>query len=208
MASNPDTVPNVKHRPAGTYSIIALDADAGQIGVAVQSHWFAVGASVAWAAAGVGAVATQSFIEPAYGTSGLDLIRSGQSASKALDHLLQADALGDTRQVAMLDAGGNVAAHTGSRCVAAAGHVTCDTFNLGSGVKTTVGEVAEWALKYTGHRPAEIKWINDKPTTIKYRALDVSKLKSAVAWQPEHTIEAGVEKTAQWWLDHQETWTR
>ena len=92
--------------------------------------------------------------------------------------------------------------------LANADHISCDAFNVGSGVKTTVGDVAQWALTYTDHRPSEIKWISDQPTTIKYRALDVSKLKNAVGWQPEHSIEEGVKQTAQWWLKHQETWTR
>ena len=92
--------------------------------------------------------------------------------------------------------------------LADAAHITCDTFNVGSGAKTSVGDVAQWALKYTDHSPSQTKWINDGPTTIRYRALDIGKLKRAVAWQPEHTIEEGVKKTAQWWLANQETWTR
>ena len=101
-------------RPAHTYSIVARDPASGDLGVAVQSHWFAIGTLVPWADAGVGAVATQSFVEVRYGASGLDLMRAGWSASAALAALKQADAHPDVRQVAMIDAQGRVAVHTGA----------------------------------------------------------------------------------------------
>ena len=104
-----------------TYSIVARDPDTGSLGIAVQSHFFGVGRIVPWAEPGVGAVATQAFAEVSYGPLGLDLMRAGRSAPEALAQLVQADPGADTRQVAMVDAGGNVAAHTGARCVAAAG---------------------------------------------------------------------------------------
>src|SRR4051794_15607864 len=69
-----------QHRPVNTFSIVARDPVTGQVGVAVQSHWFAVGQIVPWAEAGVGAVATQSFVDPSYGQLGLDLLRTGKSA--------------------------------------------------------------------------------------------------------------------------------
>lgn len=109
-------------RPVHTYSIVARDTLTGEIGVAVQSHWFSVGSLVTWAEAGVGAVATQSFVDPAYGPLGLDLIRAGKTAPQALDALLASDPGRDVRQVAMIDVRGNVAAHTGTRCIGAAGH--------------------------------------------------------------------------------------
>jgi uncharacterized Ntn-hydrolase superfamily protein len=109
-------------RPVTTYSIVARDALTGQLGVAVQSHWFSVGPIVPWAEAGVGAVATQSFAEPAYGPLGLELMRVGRSAPEALKALVSTDADEAVRQVAMVDAQGRVAAHTGSRCIQAAGH--------------------------------------------------------------------------------------
>lgn len=109
-------------RPVHTYSIVARDPATGQLGVAVQSHWFSVGQSVPWAEAGVGAVATQSFVDPSYGKLGLDLMRAGRSAPDALRGLLEADGGRDVRQVAMVDAEGRVAAHTGKSCIAAAGH--------------------------------------------------------------------------------------
>src|SRR5205085_9524077 len=111
-------------RPVHTYSIVAYDPATGQLGVAVQSHWFSVGSIVPWAEAGVGAVATQSFVDPSYGKLGLDLMRAGRSAPAALKALLAGDEGRDVRQVAMIDAQGNVDAWTGSKGVQAAGHIT------------------------------------------------------------------------------------
>jgi len=118
---NAQPAPSIPHRPVHTYSIVARDAKTGELGVAVQSHWFSVGTSVAWAEAGIGAVATQSFIDPSYGPLGLALMRAGRSAPDALTGLLAADEGRDVRQVAMIDATGRVAAHTGARCIPAAG---------------------------------------------------------------------------------------
>jgi uncharacterized Ntn-hydrolase superfamily protein len=109
-------------RPVATYSIVAYDPASGQMGVAVQSHWFSVGSMVTWAEAGIGAVATQSFVEPSYGPLGLQLLRAGKTAPEALKALLIADQYESVRQVAMVDARGNVAVHTGGKCIAAAGH--------------------------------------------------------------------------------------
>lgn len=108
-------------RPVHTFSIVARDPATGDMGVAVQSHWFAVGAEVIWGEAGVGVVATQSFIDPAYGPLGLDLMRAGKSAPEALRGLLAADPFADARQVAMLDVHGRIASHTGKHCIFAAG---------------------------------------------------------------------------------------
>ncbi len=113
--------PPVPPRPVHTYSIVARDPATGELGVAVQSHWFSVGAMVPWAEAGVGAVATQSFVDPSYGPLALDLIRAGRSAPEALAGLLAADEGREVRQVAVIDARGRVAAHTGKRCIAEAG---------------------------------------------------------------------------------------
>src|SRR5690348_3332682 len=112
-----------QERPVHTYSIVARDPDTGELDVAVQSHWFSVGTLVPWAEAGVGAVATQSFVDPSYGKLGLDLMRAGRSAPEALKALLAADAGRDVRQVAMIDAEGRDAAHTGAKDIPAAGHV-------------------------------------------------------------------------------------
>jgi uncharacterized Ntn-hydrolase superfamily protein len=103
-----------------TYSIVARDSDTGELGVAVQSHYFAAGAVVPWAEAGVGAVATQSVVDVAYGPKGLALMRDGVSAPDALSRLVAGDELAMLRQVAMIDASGDVAAHTGEGCVGVA----------------------------------------------------------------------------------------
>jgi uncharacterized Ntn-hydrolase superfamily protein len=104
-----------------TYSIIAFDPETRECGVAVQSHWFSVGGMVTWAEPGIGAVATQAVVEPAYGPRGLERMRAGRTAPEALAELVAADELGSARQVAMVDAHGGIAAHTGSECMAFAG---------------------------------------------------------------------------------------
>ena len=108
-------------RPVHTYSIVARDAATGELGVAVQSHWFSVGGLVPWAEAGVGAVATQSLVDPSYGPLGLALMRAGKSAPEALAALLAADAQREVRQVGMVDARGEVATHTGRLDIPMAG---------------------------------------------------------------------------------------
>ncbi len=107
---------------AHTFSIVARDPQTGDMGVAVQSHWFSVGSSVTWAEAGVGAVATQSFVDPSYGPKGLELMRGGMSAGKALVTLTQADKNSDVRQLGFVDASGHSACFTGRKDIAAAGH--------------------------------------------------------------------------------------
>jgi uncharacterized Ntn-hydrolase superfamily protein len=109
-----------------TYSIVARDERTGQLGVAVQSHYFGVGSLVSWAEAGVGAVATQSVPDPAYGPRGLELMGEGTSAPEALHRLLSEDEHEAVRQVAMVDRHGRVAAHTGARCIREAGHRVAD----------------------------------------------------------------------------------
>jgi uncharacterized Ntn-hydrolase superfamily protein len=115
---------------AFTYSIVARDSATGELGVAVQSHWFSVGSVVPWAESGVGAVATQSFVDPSYGKLGLDLMRAGKSAPEALAALLAGDEGRDVRQVAMVDAKGRVAVHTGAKCIPAAGHEPGEGFSV------------------------------------------------------------------------------
>ncbi len=109
-----------------TYSIVARDPETRQLGVAVQSHYFSVGSVVTWAEAGVGAIATQSFAEPAYGPRGLTLMRLGVDPVTALQALTSADAEQARRQVAFVDATGRLAVHTGALCIEAAGHATGD----------------------------------------------------------------------------------
>ncbi|MBZ5647503.1 MAG: DUF1028 domain-containing protein [Acidobacteriia bacterium] len=108
-------------RPVHTFSIVARDTETGEMGVAVQSHWFSVGSIVTWAEAGVGAVATQSFVDPSYGKLGLDLMRAGKSAPEALTGLLAGDEGRQVRQVAMIDTQGKVAVWTGCKDIQAAG---------------------------------------------------------------------------------------
>ena len=128
--AQPAEVFDMPRRPVATYSIVARDAETGQLGVAVQSHWFSVGSVVPWAEAGVGAVATQSFVEPAYGPLGLELMAAGRTAQQALDALTSTDEGEAVRQVAFVDAEGRVAVHTGSRAIAAAGHRTGDGYSV------------------------------------------------------------------------------
>jgi len=113
-----------------TYSIVALDKKTDQIGVAVQSHWFAVGSLCPWIEPGVGVIETQSMVEISYGPKGLALLRDGKPAQQALNELLAVDNEKELRQVAIVDAQGNVAAHTGKRCIAEAGHQTGDFFSV------------------------------------------------------------------------------
>src|SRR5439155_9073296 len=115
---------------AHTYSIVARDPATGEMGVAVQSHYFSVGPVVPWAEAGVGAVATQSLVLVDYGPNGLDLMRKGSTAGQALDRLVKADSARDGRQVAMVDAHGNVAAWTGPKCIPDAGDHTGNQYSV------------------------------------------------------------------------------
>jgi uncharacterized Ntn-hydrolase superfamily protein len=113
----------------GTYSIVACDRETGEVGVAVQSHWFSVGSVVSWARAGVGAVATQSIADPAYGPRLLDRLAAGAEPAEALDELVAADARAPLRQVAVVDPSGRVAVHTGANCISFAGHEQRDAFS-------------------------------------------------------------------------------
>jgi uncharacterized Ntn-hydrolase superfamily protein len=121
--------PAIPLRPVHTFSIVARDPATGELGVAVQSHWFSVGSIVAWAEAGVGAVATQSFVDPSYGKNGLDLMRGGKSAPDTLKELLEKDEGREVRQVAMIDAQGRVDAWTGKNDIQAAGHIVGKDFS-------------------------------------------------------------------------------
>jgi uncharacterized Ntn-hydrolase superfamily protein len=122
---------------AHTFSIVARDPETGEMGVAVQSHWFSVGTSVSWAEAGVGAVATQSFTNKSFGIRGLNLLRSGLTAQEALDSLLKDDEGRDVRQVAIIDNKGNVATHTGKSCIDYASHIRGNNFSVQSNMMLT-----------------------------------------------------------------------
>lgn len=134
-----------------TYSIVARDAETGDFGVAVQSHWFAAG-MVCWAESGVGAVATQATVEVSYGPFGLERLRAGESAGDVLRALLAADEDAEYRQVAMVDREGRVAAHTGARCIREAGHRSDDYFSVQANMmlRDTV-----WDAMHDAYRTAE-----------------------------------------------------
>ncbi len=137
-----------------TYSIVARDKKTGELGVAVQSHYFQVGPVVPWALAGVGAVATQSMVNVSFGPLGLDHLRAGYTAEQTLKALLAGDSQPESRQLAMVDAAGNVAAHTGTKCIPAAGHRSGDNFSVQANLmeKDTVWD-AMAAAYTTAHAP-------------------------------------------------------
>jgi uncharacterized Ntn-hydrolase superfamily protein len=176
-------------RPIHTFSIVARDPETGELGVAVQSHWFSVGSVVPWAEAGVGAVATQSFVDASYGKLGLDLMRIGKSAPDALKALLAGDEGRDVRQVAMIDAKGNVDAWTGKNDIQAAGHIVGKNYSVQANLmsndqiwpamskafETTKGDLAERMLAaldaaqaaggdIRGRQSAAIIVVTGKPT--------------------------------------------
>jgi len=115
---------------AHTFSIVARDTATGEMAVGVQSHWFSVGTIVSWGRSGTGVVATQSFVNPAYGPNGLQLMAEGKSATEALQTLVAADRGRDYRQVAFLDASGQVSAYTGEKCILAASHQMGDNYSV------------------------------------------------------------------------------
>jgi uncharacterized Ntn-hydrolase superfamily protein len=142
-----------------TYSIVARDPETGRLGVAVQSHWFSVGSVVSWAEAGVGAVATQSFAEPSYGPLGLELMRRERSAPEALETLVRADEHEAVRQVAFVDANGEVAVHTGDDCIREFGHTTGPGFSVQANMmeRATVWDaMAETYVGATGDLPERL----------------------------------------------------
>jgi len=144
-------LPTPPRRPVATYSIVAHDPATGQLGAAVQSHWFCVGQLVPWARAGVGAVATQSFADPAYGPRGLALMASGMAAPDALACLVGQDRGEALRQVAFVDTPGRVGVHTGDRCIRHASHATGEGYSVQAnmmhhdGVATAMAQAFEAA---------------------------------------------------------------
>lgn len=137
-----------------TYSIVALDPASGDLGVAVQSKFLAVGAVVPWARAGVGAVATQSFANVAFGPVGLQLLANGVGAAEALRRLVAADDLREERQVGVVDPSGGSATHTGRRCLAWAGGRLGDGFAAQGNILAGAGVVDGLADTFlAGGRP-------------------------------------------------------
>ena len=113
-----------------TYSIVARDPESGEMGVAVQSHWFSVGTIVTWGEAGVGVIATQSFVNPAFGPDGLELLKSGLTASEVVDKLIAEDKGRDVRQLAVIDVNGNVKSYTGKNCIPGAGNIIGENYSV------------------------------------------------------------------------------
>lgn len=150
--SHPAWASEVPRRPVSTYSIVARDPVTGDLGVAVQSHWFSVGSVVSWAEAGVGAVATQSFVEVSYGPLGLELMRAGKTAPEALKSLLATDVAAQVRQVAMVDRHGNVAVHTGANCITEAGHRQGENFSVQANM---MGQSTVWGAMAKAYESAE-----------------------------------------------------
>src|SRR5258706_7720368 len=140
-----------------TYSIVARDPETGELGVAVQSHYFQVGPVVPWAQSGVGAIATQSQVNVSYGPVGLEMLRSGFDAEQTLRALTTRDAMPEVRQAAIVDASGRVAAHTGARCIPAAGHRTGDGYSCQANLmeRDTVWDAMAAALENTTGALAE-----------------------------------------------------
>jgi uncharacterized Ntn-hydrolase superfamily protein len=134
-----------------TYSIVARDKETGEFGIAVQSHYFQVGPTVPWALAGVGAVATQSRVNVSYGPLGLEYLKAGYAAEQALKALTSGDATPEIRQCAIVDAAGHVAAHTGAKCIPAAGHHIGDGFSCQANLmeKNTVWDAMAKAYEST-----------------------------------------------------------
>jgi uncharacterized Ntn-hydrolase superfamily protein len=139
-------------RPVSTYSIVARDAATGEMGVAVQSHWFSVGSVVSFAKAGVGAVATQSFVEVSYGPLGLKAMAAGEAPDAALKKLLEADEHPEVRQVAFVDSQGRIAAHTGDKCIPGAGHLTGEGYSVQANLMLTDDVPQAMALAYEAAR--------------------------------------------------------
>jgi uncharacterized Ntn-hydrolase superfamily protein/acetyl esterase/lipase len=121
---------NAKGPLAHTYSIVARDKETGEMAVGVQSHWFSVGTIVSWGQSGVGVVATQSFVNPAFGPDGIKLMKEGKDAKQVVDILINGDEGREYRQLAVLDAHGRVSAYTGRQCIESADHIVGDNYSV------------------------------------------------------------------------------
>ncbi|MEC7985643.1 MAG: DUF1028 domain-containing protein [Myxococcota bacterium] len=142
-----------------TYSILARDPDTGFLGGAVQSHWFNVGGTVLCGKAGVGIIATQSFVNPLFGPQGIGLLEQRKAANQVLDALLASDEQKELRQVCVLDAAGGVATFTGKRCIEAAGHLSGDQFSVQANLMEST---SIWDAMAEGYRDAR-----DKPFALR-----------------------------------------
>ncbi len=150
--------PDTGDRLAHTFSIVARDTATGEMAIGVQSHWFSVGTIVSWGRSGVGVVATQSFVNPAYGPNGLDLMSQGKSAEEALQILVEADRGRDYRQVAFLDTHGSVSAYTGNSCISSASHAMGENYSVQANMMLNddvVPAMSKAFLKHSGLPLAE-----------------------------------------------------
>ena len=145
---HPDTGDRLTH----TFSIVARDTATGEMAIGVQSHWFSVGTIVSWGRSGVGVVATQSFVNPAYGPNGLDLMSQGKSAEEALQLLVEADRGRDYRQVAFLDASGSVSAFTGSKCISSASHAIGEDYSVQANMMLNDDVVPAMSKSFMEHK--------------------------------------------------------
>lgn len=145
--THPDTGDPLAH----TFSIVARDTATGEMAIGVQSHWFSVGTIVSWGRSGVGVVATQSFVNPAYGPNGLDLMSQGKSAEDALQILVEADRGRDYRQVAFLDTRGSVSAFTGSSCVSSASHAIGENYSVQANMMLNDDVVPAMSKAFVNH---------------------------------------------------------
>jgi uncharacterized Ntn-hydrolase superfamily protein len=134
-----------------TWSIIARDTPTGQFGIAVATRFFAVGARVPFIAAGVGAIATQAFVNPYYGIDGLALLREGRSPAEILDILKSNDANHAHRQVHIMDAAGHIAAYTGAACIDWCGHISGDGFSIAGNMLAGAAVLDDTAAAYQNH---------------------------------------------------------
>jgi len=141
-----------KEKFAHTFSIVAKDPTTGEMAVGVQSHWFSVGSIVSWGQSGVGVVATQSFVNPAYGPDGLKLMDEGKTAKEALEILVSKDEGKDFRQVAFLDINGNTSAFTGKKCIVSAHHITGDNFSVQANMMLNDKVVPAMAKAFETHK--------------------------------------------------------
>ncbi|MFZ2052604.1 MAG: DUF1028 domain-containing protein [Candidatus Aminicenantales bacterium] len=194
---------DMEMRPVHTYSIVAIDRETGELGAAVQSHWFSVGSSVIWAESGIGAICTQSFIEASYGPLGLELMRAGKTAEEALAGLLKADQFEAVRQVAMIDVQGRAAAHTGKSCIPEAGHIVGDGFScqanlmlnntvwnaMAKAFENTKGELVDRLMAALEAAQGEGGDIRGKQSA----AIIVVKGKSSGAWWKDRIYDLRIE---------------
>src|SRR2546430_5227568 len=134
-----------------TWSIIACDPSTGQIGIAVATRFFAVGARVPHIAPGIGGVATQALVNPYYGIDGVKLLREGNSPREVVDALIAADDGREARQLHVMDIKGRIAAHTGTECVDWCGHIQGDGFSLAGNMLAGAAVLDDTAPALTAH---------------------------------------------------------